>query len=237
MDQEIFYETERTVQPDTGGQKLPSPVERKQLTEVAMGGSSMGAIAGAGAAVLAIVGLAGAFPFLMTTISTIVLGAGLFAEGTSLGAAIAKVDRTNVFEESGAASGFAFQGVAGAAGIVLGILSLIGLFPAVLLPVAIITVGGSMAFGGPARAELNLSVLEFGGASARARRAATQAVHASGSLLTLVGLGALTLGILALVRIPPMGTLVLAALVALGCALLLGDSALLGRVGAVRKVR
>ncbi len=237
MDQEVFYGNERRVEPGNGPQNLPSPVERKQLTEVAAGGSSIGAIAGAASAVLAIIGLAGAFPFLMTTISTIILGAGLFVEGTSLGAAIAKVDRTNVFEESGAASGFAFQGVAGAAGIVLGILSLIGLYPTVLLPVAIITVGGAMAFGGPARAELNLSVLEISGASTTARRAATQAVHASGSLLTLVGLGAVTLGILALVRVPPVGTLVMAALLALGCTMLLGDSALLGRVGMTRKFR
>lgn len=238
MDQQIVYEDQkRTVQPETERRPLPSPVERKQLTEVAAGGSSLGAIAGAAGAVLAIIGLAGAFPFLMTSISAIVVGAGLFTEGTSLSAALAKVDRQNVFEESGAASGFALQGLAGAAGIVLGILSLIGLVPGVLIPIAVITVGGAMAFGGPARAELNLSVLELGGASATARRAAVQAVHTSGGLLTLIGLGVITLGILALVHVPPMGTLVLVALLALGCALFLGDSALLGRVGMARKGR
>lgn len=237
MDQQIVYENQRPVQQENVQQPLPSPVERKQLTEVAAGGSSVGAIAGAAAGVLAIIGLAGAFPFLMTTIATIVIGAGLFAEGTSLSAALARIDRQNVFEESGAASGFALQGLAGAGGIVLGILAIIGLVPAVLVPIAIIVVGGAMAFGGPARAELNLSVLEFGGASATARRAAVQAVHTSGGLLTLVGLGAITLGILALVHVPPMGTLVLVALLGLGCALLLGDSALLSRVGVARSRR
>jgi hypothetical protein len=237
MDQEIVYENQRPTAQGNDRERLPSPVERKQLSEVAAGGSSVGAIAGATSAVLAIIGLAGAYPFLMTTVAAIVLGAGLFIEGTSLGAALAKLDRHNMFDETGAAGGFAFQGLAGAAGIVLGILSLIGVLPAVLIPVAIITIGGSMAFGGPSRAEVNLSVLEYGGASPNARRAATQAVHASGSLLTLVGVGAITLGILALVHVPPVGTLVLVALLVLGCALLLGDSALLGRVGLARSRR
>lgn len=234
MDHEIVYENERTTPQVNDRERLPSPVERKQLSEVAAGGSSVGAIAGATSAVLAIIGLAGAYPFLMTTVAAIVLGAGLFTEGTSLGAALARIDRQSVFDDNAVASGFAFQGLAGAAGIVLGILALIGVLPAVLIPVAVITIGSSMAFGGPSRAELNLSVLELGGASTTARRAATQAVHASGSLLTLVGIGAITLGILALVRVPPIGTLVLVALLALGCALLLGDSALLGRVGVTR---
>jgi hypothetical protein len=233
MDQQIVYENQRPVPHEDAGPPLPSPVERKQLTEVAAGGSSIGAIAGAATAVLAIIGLSGGFPLLMMTLSAIVVGAGFFAEGTSLGAALAKVDRRNLFEESGAASGFALQGLAGAASIVFGILSIVGLLPAVLIPVAIITVGGAMAFGGPARAELNLSVLEFGGASPTARRAATQAVQASTGLLTLVGLGAITLGILALVHVPPMGTLALVALLCLGCAQLLSDSALLGRVGQI----
>jgi hypothetical protein len=182
--------------------------------------------------VLAIVGLAGGLPFYMRTIATIALGAGLFIEGTSLGAALGGVVRQGFIEESAPASGFALQGMAGAAGIVLGILSLIGVLPGVLIPVALITMGGAMAFAGPSRAELNVSALEVGGASDSAKRIAGQAVSSSGSVLTLAGLGALTLGILTLVTFGPYApTLLLVALLVLGAALLLSDSMLLGRVG------
>lgn len=230
MDQQTVYERERPVSRENGLSARGAP-EEKVVTDAAIGGSSLGVIGGAGAAVLAIIGLAGAFPFLMTAIATIAIGAGLFVEGSSLGAALSRFDHDPTSRENEAAGGFALQGVAGAGGIVLGILSLIGIFPMVLIPIAIITIGGAMAFGGPARAELNLTVLEMRGASRTARRAATQAVNASSGLLTLVGLGGVTLGILALVGVTPVGTLVLVALLGLGGALFLGDSSLLGRAG------
>ncbi len=205
--------------------------ERREVAEAAVGGSSVGALTGAGAAVLAIIGLAGGFPFYMMTIATIALGAGLFAEGSSLGAALGTLDRQGVINEGGATTGFALQGLAGAAAVVLGILSLIGVLPAVLVPISIIIMGGALAFGGPARAEMNLNALEWSGASSGMKRAATQAVHTSAGLLTLVGLGSITLGILSLIHVPYAATLVLVGLLALGGTLLLGDSVLLGKVG------
>jgi hypothetical protein len=218
---------------DTREVAMPRPEERKRLLEVASGGSSIGAIAGAGAGVLAILGLAGVLPVYMTAIATIALGAGLFAEGGALGAATSKLEEqtTSTSEDSIPTGAFAMQGIAGAGAIVLGILSLIGVLPGVLVPVAILVMGGALAFGGPARAELNLSALEVGRASHHARRIATEAVHSSGGLLMLVGLGAITLGILALVPVGNARTLELVALLGLGAATLLGDSVLLGRLG------
>ena len=136
-----------------------------------------------------------------------------------------------MLEEDTAVGGFAMHGVAGAAAIVLGILALLGVLPGVLVAIAVLAMGGAMLFGGPTRAELNLSALEQGGVSSMGRRAATKAVHNSAGLLILVGLASITLGILALVQVPFAPTLLLVALLALGATLLLGDSLLLGGIG------
>lgn len=237
MDQQTYekeYEKERQRMGGVNGEAVTAnmtPSERREVAEAAVGGSSVGALTGAGAAVLAIIGLAGALPFYMTTIATIAIGAGLFAEGTSLGVGLGRIDRNGIREEDAAAGGFALQGLAGAAGIVLGILALIGLLPTVLIAIAILTMGGALVFGGPARAELNLTALQVSGGSITQKRVATQAVNTSAGLLTLVGLGAVTLAILALVGAPYTATLVLVSLLGLGGALLLSDSLLLGRAG------
>jgi len=249
MDQGNIYESEREKARTPNGEgwraedapgrpitadrdKSPGGVvkEKRELAEATVGATSIGALTGAAAAILAIVGLAGGLPFYMMTVATIVLGAGLFADGTALGTAVGTLDAEGV-DEGGATGGFALQGLAGAAAVVFGILSLIGVLPGVLVPIAILTMGGALAFGGPARAEMNLSALEWSGANRSMRRAATQAVRTSAGLLTLVGLGSITLGILALVHMPYAPTMVLVALLAIGGTLLLGDSVLLGKMG------
>lgn len=188
------------------------------------------AIAGVGAATLAILGLAGVLPFYTTTLATIAVGAGLFAEGSSLGAAAARIDRETSGYRVGSGGAFGVQAMAGAVGIVLGILALVGVLPSVLVPVAILAMGGGMVLAGPGRAELNLGALELGGASPRARRRAAAAVQTSGRLLGLVGLGAVTLAILELAGVGTGFSLELVALLGLGVALVLGSSALLGRL-------
>jgi hypothetical protein len=87
----------------------------------------------------------------------------------------------------------AAESIAGWGGIVLGILALLNLAPSVLLPVAVIVLGGGLLLG-------------MGLASRPAR--------------AILGLAAIALGILALLRIDAR-TLTLVGLIATGSALLL----------------
>lgn len=226
MDQDRF-----SVEETNEAKQSISKKEEKVLIGAGSGGAALGGIGGAGAAVLAILGLAGTLPFHMMTISTIVLGAGLFTEGALLGVTAAKVDADTRVDETAPTAGFSLQAIAGAGAIVLGILSLLGLMPQTLVPVALLAMGGAFAFGGPTSAELNLGALEVRGAPARTRRSAAQAAQASGGLMLLVGLGAITLGILSILGVPSAGTLNLVALLTLGVALFLEDSVVLGRFG------
>ncbi len=219
-----------------GRQRLSSPTALRQIKEVAAGGSSAGAVAGVGAGVLAILGLAGTLPLYMMTIAIIAIGVGLVAEGISLRSALVKIDRQIIDDHSLVAGSFGFESMAGTVGIVLGILSLLGLLPGILIPIAIIGVGGAMAFVGPIRAELDLNALETGKVNQTVRRLAAQALNTSGGLWTLTGLAAVTLGILALLHFPGAPVLVLVALLGLGSALFLGDVLLLCRVGLLGRV-
>lgn len=214
----------------------PHTPERKKLGTIAGGGTAAEAISGLGAGTLGVLGLAGVLPFYMASIGVIAAGAALFIEGISVGGAYAKlvhdypVEQAGPAEETEVAGGLGAQGLGGAVAIVLGILSLIGILPHVLLAISILVLGAVMLLAGPARAELSYSALEVRHADARSRRLASQAVQATSGVLMLVGIGAVVLGILALVGAAPTLVLTLAALVAIGAAELLGGSSMLGRL-------
>jgi hypothetical protein len=159
-----------------------------------------------GAAVLCIIGLAGGAPLWLTAIATIILGVALLVEGGGLvtqhrryfsqsSEAVADVGRTSS------------ESIAGIAGIVLGILSLIGLAPHVLLPVSLIVFGGGLLMG--------MSPELRGGLS--------------GTGHALVGCGGVVLGILALVGVYPV-VLTLIGLLAVSGALLLSSIAMGARI-------
>jgi hypothetical protein len=218
----------------------PTERERKRLGYLVGGGTTAEAIAGVGAATLAILGLAGILPFYMLMIGIIAAGAALFIEGVSVGGAYAKLHNEQVLyteaeDQLGTSTGLSVQVLGGATAIVLGILGLVGLFPGTLAAIAVIALGAALLLGGPARAELNWSALELRHASNSSRVLATQAVHGASGILALVGLGAVVLGILALVATAPpasatASTLVLVAVLAIGAAELLGGSSILGRI-------
>lgn len=114
----------------------------------------------------------------------------------------------------------------GAAGIVLGILSLLNIAPEVLLPVAVIVFGATIIMSCGTTARLNSLVL--GGSMAGnevARRMAGDLVWASSGAQALVGLAAVILGILGVVGIYAF-VLTLVAFLCLGAVITLSGSAL-----------
>jgi hypothetical protein len=146
------------------------------------------AITAAVGVALAIIGLAGAAPLRVATIAVIVLGATFLFERWTATAHM----QEGTWTEAHADRALAAESIAGWAGVVLGILSLLRLAPNVLVPIAVILFGGGLILG-----------MALGSRTAR----------------VIVGVCAVALGILALVQLYPR-TLTLIGLLAVGGILL-----------------
>ncbi len=182
----------------------PPPLreEEEVFTEVATGGSLAEAVCGIAVIVLAIVALAGVYPVILGAIAAIVAGAGLFLDGASVGARFSRVMCEIVgprFSMSEMGGGMTAEFLSGAAGVVLGILALIGMVPVTLLAVAAIVFGGALLLGAGANASLNSLMVEHHYRTHEvARRMAGAMVSGATGAQVLVGLAAIVLGIIAL---------------------------------------
>jgi hypothetical protein len=148
---------------------MPPPAPERERTrgeesvEWAAGGASTVAIGGLATAVLAIVGLAHVFPVYLAAVASILLGGAFLAEGASLTARFTRflrqssgMSQERVDLGGGASAPF----LAGCTGIVLGILSLLGVVPEVLMAVAVIVFGAGLVVGGGASARLHSLCLQ-----------------------------------------------------------------------------
>ena len=198
------------------------------------GHSTMGynteALAGAAAAVLAIIGLAGVVPVLMVSIAGIVLGASLLLEG---GLLMSEYSRAVSAPGEGApAVGVSMnpQTMAAIAVVVLGILSLLRLEPTILMPIAAIVLGAGFMLGAGVTANFNEARIDLATeGNETARRIAHDASTATTGSQVLVGLAAVVLGIVAVVGFIPT-ILTLVAWLTIGSAILLSSSSTSGRV-------
>lgn len=203
--------------------------------KVAAGTSFIEGITGIGAVALSIIGLANIFPLVLASIATIALGAALLFEAGAVAARFSALmsvpgdTATTTSRWGGMTSTF----LAGAAGIALGILSLLGISPMVLIPIAAIVFGSALIMDSGVNARL--AQLE---ASREAPElsddVARESAMASSGIEVLVGLGAITLGVLALVGFNTL-TLTLVALLSVGSAVLLSGSIIGGRMISVFK--
>ncbi|PWB88561.1 hypothetical protein C5688_20490 [Methylocystis sp. MitZ-2018] len=201
-------------------------------------GGLIDAIGGVATIVLVICGLVGIAPPMMVAIATIVFGVALLIQGGAMLSEYMQVVfpggvRTASVEQMGGNS-LALVFLVGAAGIVLGVLSLLGISAAILTPVAAIGYGTALLLS--SNAVWRLYVLRR--ASAQMESAIGQSQHvgaemlasemASGSagIQALAGLAAIVLGILALAGSPNDLTLNLVALLALGSTIVLTGSTL-----------
>jgi hypothetical protein len=197
--------------------------EREKSIKVVAGGSITEAVAGAAAVVLAIVGLAGTFPGYMACIATIAFGVALLAQGGAVAARYRRLlHEVTPLEwdarmELGGGMGAEFIG--GATGVVLGVLGLLGLATTTLIAVAVIVFGAALLLGGGATADLG----SLGGPARHAHIARQATVAASGTQM-LVGIGAVVLGIIALVGADAL-LIELVALLVLGASVLLSGAA------------
>jgi hypothetical protein len=165
------------------------------LRKTVAGGTAFGGLAGLAAVVLAIIGLSGLAAMQMACIASIVAGAALLAEG---GFSTAWFSRRYEGETS-----YSAELLGGTAGVVLGILALIGINAEVLLPIAVLAIGASLFLS------------------------SWSGTFGDGKFF--VGAAGIVLGILALVGLMSQ-TLVLVGFLCLGFGIMLSGSALSGKL-------
>ena len=206
--------------------------EQRRRGEVVFGGSMVGGLIAAIAGILAIIGLAGAYPLLMVGIATIALGVSfLFKGATTIGQLYRLLDETGearvpMGELGAGTTGETFAGIAG---IVLGILAVLNVIPGVLIPWAAIVFGGAFVIGAGANVRVHEMLITWRQEHPIARQVGRQVVLATTGLEVLGGLSAITLGILALARVTPLG-LSLAAMLSIAVVFVLSNAAISGRI-------
>jgi hypothetical protein len=182
------------------------------------------ALGGIATVVLAIVGLAGIHAETMISIATIVFGVALLIEGGTVLSEYANIIfPPGTLAMSPRLGGGSLSAVflAGAAGILLGILALLGIHPATLTAIAAITFGSALLFS--SNAVWHLHGLKQLAAPAREWRSGSdilvgEMAYGSIGMQALAGIAGIVLGILALV-LTSSAVLTLSALVVLGATL------------------
>lgn len=199
---------------------------------VAAYGGLMDAVGGIAASVIAVVGLTGFDPALMTGIATIVFGAAVLIEGGTLlseYAYLASATGGIASESANPDGGILPMFLFGVGGIVLGVLAVLGIAADALPAIAVIAYGSALIMGSGSVQRLYTlqSIARLASARPSSDLAASMAAGSSGVQL-LSGLAAIVLGILALVG--NTGMLTLTALLVLGVTELLQGSTLSGLV-------
>jgi hypothetical protein len=211
-----------------------SSSERKSTLKTFTAGSSGEAVAGGAAVILAILGLVGVLPVYMVAIATICAGGAMFLEGSAVASKFKDLEEQLIETkktEVAIGGGMAFEVLGGIAGVVLGILALVGVASGVLVSVAAIAMGGALLLGAGATERLDKVQTYWRGASHHRSKWLHDTVLGAAGLQVLAGLAAVTLGILALSGVVPL-ILDLVAMLAIGGAVLLAGAAMAGEMGA-----
>jgi len=222
-----------TTQVQELGHGLEGPAEVHKTAEIVASGSMAETIAGGAALVLSIIALAGIESMALSAVACIVLGSALLLEGWAMGARYTHlIHETETGWWSTAAElggGITVGFLAGATGIVLGLLTLLGMADTVLLPVAAIVFGGALLLTCGATSKLNYLRMTQGETEHKQQVLARGGVAAAASLQVMLGLGTVVLGILAVLHIQWM-LLMLIGLLAVSASVIFSGAAVSGRL-------
>lgn len=200
------------------------------LQEAATYGGLVDAIGGVATIVLAIIALSGVRDLTLAGIATIVFGVALLIQGGTMLTEYTRMSfsaaGTSVTEEVGSGGGLSALFLAGAAGIVLGILALINIHPDILIAAAVIAFGGGLLLSSNSVWQLYQSkrVAHRAGAvqqSSGAEVLASEMAAGSGLMQGLAGLAAVVLGILSITGTANPTILALVGLLVLGSTVLM----------------
>lgn len=206
--------------------------EAHETEGILAGGTLAVTIAGAGGVVLTILGLAGILPDALMAVSAIAIGGAFILSASSIAARFSSLIQTaseGAMETSELGMGMTSEFIGGIAGVALGIISLVGTVPNVLLPIAAIVFGVTLLFGIGVQIRLNNLEMEVSKAHDMARKVAREAVYAASGVQTLLGLGAIALGIIGLIGISTV-VVTLIAMLSVAAATLLSGTAVTARM-------
>ncbi len=210
--------------------------EAKPLKAI-MSGSIAEALGGLVAAALSVVGLAGVLPMDLASVAAIVIGAALLFEGLAIGARYSRLLTASgggLLRAAELGGGLSAEFVGGASGVVLGILSLLGVRPDLLTPIAAIAFGGALLLGSGAMARVNYLTIASHEVHESIKDLAREIVSAATGIQVLIGLAAATLGILAVVGFDQM-PLTLVGMLCASLSAFVSGTALSRRVGMLLK--
>lgn len=206
---------------------------QRRTYAVEAGGAATESMGGVAVIALAIIALAGVLRPVLTDIAGIVFGAAFIIEGAAVAARHSAVmDQTvdSRMDQLEMGGGVSVELVAGIAAITLGILSLVGVVPGVLMPALVIIGGAGLILSAGAVQRLNDMRSEALGVGHTERMVARTAVSSAAAGQVLAGLGAVTLGILALVGVGDAQILTTVGMLVLGAAITLSGTALSGKM-------
>jgi hypothetical protein len=192
--------------------------EGERFAEPAAVGTAAEAMGGIAAAVLSIIGLSFVVPGYLAAIAAITLGAAFMLRGSGMVARFSSLLAEAPEAHDGPApfaSLMSAEGFGGAAGIVLGILSLLGLIPAVLLSATAVVFGALLVVSTVASLRMRAHLLfrNWAGPERQPNRPLLgEMIPGAGGAQVLVGIAAIVLGIIGLVGVYPIGVALVAFL-------------------------
>jgi hypothetical protein len=202
-------------------------------SETAAYGGLVDAVGGVATVVLAIVALAGVHADILTPIAVIVFGAALLIQGGAMLSEYAQLSLpTQISAEQFGAGSLSSVFLVGAAGIVLGVLALIGIASGTLTSIAVIAFGVALLIGSNSVRHLYLlrsAAMRSLAPQDGAHFLAGEMASGSAGVQLLAGLTGIVLGILAVTGISPE-ILMLSALIVLGATVVLTGSTMSGIV-------
>lgn len=208
-------------------QVLDKVLEERKPMKAITRGTAIEGIVGLGAAVLAILGLAGVYTFALLPVATVVLGVAMIVEARVVirrfSSVMLELGETRGFRTT--AGGMSIEALAGIAGVTLGLLAMMGMNPGMLCAIAVIIYGAAVLFTLGTIAMINSIIASGSSKNAIVRGMAAAVYNTSSDVRVLVGMGTLTLGILAVVGIYPQ-TLALTGILSVGGSLFLETFAL-----------
>jgi len=214
---------------DIGGTLMSVATVESRSVEAAAYGGFLDAIGGIATAVLAIMGLTGFDPTGMAAIATIVFGAALLVQGGTILSEYSQVVSLAPASSSALTGGEGLPAMfmAGVAGIVLGVLALLGIAYMALIAVALIVFGAALVLSSGSLRQLYAMRSQSSAGMLRPGNELLTGQMTAGSagVQLLAGLAAAVLGILAVAGHMPE-VLALAALLVLGVTVLLTGSTL-----------
>jgi len=199
-------------------------------SDVASYGGFVDALGGIATIVLAIIALAGVKPEILVAIATVVFGAALLIQGGAMLTEFALIETAPEAEAGASGGGLSALFLVGFAGIVLGVLALLGVHAPVLTAVAAIGFGAALVISSSAVWQLLTSrsiAARFQSRSPMLRVMASEVAAGSSGLQAMAGLAVIVLGILAVAGIFSE-TLTLTAFLVAGAAIVLTGSTLSG---------